>query len=151
MPGVSEEQVKLAREVDLFNYLQANEPHELRKSGPNEYRTATHGSLVISNGLWIWNRGQVAGKSALDYLIKIRGMGFVDAVETVLGARASPVFPSLPVEKASLPKPAFVLPEAAVFPINAVSYLQRRGISPEVIKADNRQPRHRGLLFQVRV
>ena len=134
MPGVSAEQVKLAREVDLLSYLQANEPGELRKSGPNEYRTATHGSLVISNGLWIWNRGQVAGKSAIDYLIKIRGMGFVDAVETVLGSRASPSFSFLPAEKAKQPRPDFKLPEAAPFPSNVVSYLQWRGISPEVIR-----------------
>ena len=135
MPGhVNAEQIKLAREVDLLTYLQAREPYELRKSGPNEYRTATHSSLVISNGLWVWNRGQVAGRSALDYLIKIRGMGFVDAVETVLGSRASPAFSSLPVEKAnSPPRPAFILPEAAAFPTNVVSYLQRRGISPEII------------------
>ena len=134
MPGVSAEQVKLAREVDLLSYLQANEPGELRKSGPNEYRTATHGSLVISNGLWIWNRGQVAGKSAIDYLIKIRGMGFIDAVEMVLGSRASPSFSFLPAEKAKQPRPDFKLPEAAPFPSNVVSYLQWRGISPEVIR-----------------
>ena len=49
MPGVSADQIKLAREVDLLSYLQANEPHELRRAGPREYCTATHGSLVISN------------------------------------------------------------------------------------------------------
>ena len=91
MPGVSEEQVKLAREVDLLSYLQANEPHELRRAGSNEYRTVTHGSLVISNGKWVWNRAGVGGRSALDYLIRVRGMGFVEAVETVLGSRAAPV------------------------------------------------------------
>lgn len=62
MPGVTEEQVRLAREVDLLSYLQANEPNELRRVG-NEYRTVTHGSLVISNGKWIWNRGGVGGRS----------------------------------------------------------------------------------------
>ena len=49
---MSEEQVKLAREVDLLTYLQANEPHELLPPKNGEYRTATHGSLVISNGQW---------------------------------------------------------------------------------------------------
>ena len=134
MPGVSEEQVRLARGIDLLTYLQANEPHELLSPKNGEYRTATHGSLVISNGQWYWNRGGFGGASALDYLIKIRGIGFVDAVEMVLGSRTSPTLSALPVEKTKiLSKPEFVLPEAAVFPVNVVSYLQGRGIGPEVI------------------
>ena len=56
MPWVSEEQIKKAKEVDLLTYLQINEPHELRKTKvANEYRTVTHGSLVLSRGLWFWN------------------------------------------------------------------------------------------------
>jgi hypothetical protein len=136
MPGVSAEQVKLAREVDLLSYLQANEPGELVKTKqPGEYRTATHGSLVISNGKWIWNRGKVGGRTALDYLVKIRGMGFVDAVETVLGSRASYVSSSLPVKKEEQPqkKWTFYPPKPLRYASRAVSYLQRRGISPEVI------------------
>ena len=135
MPGVSEEQVRLARETDLLSYLQTNEPHELLPPKNGEYRTAAHGSLVISNGRWYWNRGGFGGASALDYLIRVRGMGFVEAVETVLGSRdsLSPSF-SLPVTKTNpQPKPAFALPEATAFPSSVVSYLQRRGISPEII------------------
>jgi len=86
MPRITEEQKKQAKKVDLLTYLQANEPHELVKSGSNEYRMATHGSLVISNGLWMWNRRQIGGKSALDYLMKVRGMSFVEAVEKVLNS-----------------------------------------------------------------
>lgn len=137
MPGVSAEQAKLAREVDLLSYLQASEPHELRPSAPGEYRTATHGSLVISKGKWVWNRGGFGGRSALDYLIKIRGMGFVEAVEAVLGSRAAPGSFSLPGEKGTRPPPqtkwTFYPPKPERYSNRAVSYLQRRGISPEVI------------------
>ncbi|MCL2374632.1 MAG: DUF3991 and toprim domain-containing protein [Treponema sp.] len=137
MPRVSEEQVRQARKVGLLAYLQANEPHELVKSSRNEYRTKTHSSLVISNGLFYWNRGGVGGRSAIDFLIKIRGMGFADAVETVLNARAPPAFSAPPAEKrnpSTQPaKAEFKLPETAKFPANAVSYLQKRGISPEII------------------
>lgn len=76
MPGVSADQVKQAREVDLLSYLQANEPHELTPLKNGEYRTITHGSLVISNGLWRWNRGGFGGRSALDYLNKGSRHGF---------------------------------------------------------------------------
>jgi hypothetical protein len=71
-------------------------------------RTTSRGSLVISRGMWYWNRGQVGGRSALDYLIKVRGMGFVGAAMTVLGNLAAPV-PFLREEIPPLRK-AFALP-----------------------------------------
>ena len=133
MPGVTEEQVKRAREVDLLSYLQANEPQELRKTSPNEYRTITHSSLVISNGKWIWNRTGVGGYSALDYLIKVRGMHFVDAVNAVLGGRAAPVaVPSAPARQNQTPR-RFELPPPTRFAPHALAYLQDRGISADVI------------------
>ena len=92
MPGVTEEQKLRARAVDLLTYLLENEPGELLPPINGEYRTKTHGSLVISNGQWYWNRGKFGGGSALDYLMKVRGMKFVDAVETVLGAKNAPVY-----------------------------------------------------------
>jgi hypothetical protein len=78
--------VNPAHEIDLLSYLQANEPQEFRPSAPGEYRT---GSPVISKGKWLWNRGGFGNRTALSCLIKIRGMGFVQAVETVLGSRFS--------------------------------------------------------------
>ena len=148
MPWISEEQKKAAKEVDLLCYLQLNEPHELVKLryGTDEYRTKTHGSLVISNGRWFWNRGNTGGRTALDFLIKVRGMSFVDAVETVLGENtpvdlpdaptyATGYLPVLPVRetKQTPPKAKLHLPEAALLPANAVFYLQKRGISSKVI------------------
>jgi hypothetical protein len=118
----------------LLTYLQSSEPGELRRSGPHEYRTASHGSLVISRGLWFWNRGGFGGKSALDYLIKVCGMGFVEAVETVLGSRCAHV-PILPAEKTEPPeRKAFSLPPPARLPTHAVSYLQGRGIRGDPLK-----------------
>jgi len=155
MPGVSAEQVKQAKEVDLFTYLQLNEPYELVKPkyGSDEFRTATHSSLVISKGLWFWNKGQVGGKSAIDYLMKVRGMVFVDAVETVLGARGvtnysepikgqrSPTsapegsFSPLSVDAPALSQQKFNFypPRPQSYSNKAVAYLQKRGISSDVI------------------
>jgi hypothetical protein len=134
MPGVTREQIAAAKSVDLLAYMQAAEPRELKKTGPNEYRTASHGSLVISNGKWVWNRGNTGGRSALDYLIKVRGMGFVAAVETVLGSHAAPSPFPLPVKgpEPSLPR-NLRLPRRAGIPSNAVKYLQRRGIHSDII------------------
>jgi hypothetical protein len=135
MPGVSADQVRAAKTVDLLSYLQANEPGELVKGRNGEFRTAGHGSLVISNGRWFWNRGQFGGRSALDYLIKVRGMGFADAVETVCGSRASPAVYSLPAENTKPPpQKELALPAFARFPGHAVRYLQKRGIGGDVIQ-----------------
>ena len=147
MPRLEEAEIKRAKEVDLLTYLKANEPHELRKSKvADEYRTATHGSLVISKGLWFWNRGGFGGRSALDFLIKVRGMNFLDATEAILDSRgmvASGDLGSCPAGSSSVLPPEsakqiseradFKLPETARFPANAVSYLQKRGVCPEII------------------
>ena len=90
MATVSKEQIAQAKEWDLLSYLQAFEPHELKKSGPNEYCTRTHDSLKISNGKWCWNSQGIGGRTALDYLIKVQGVAFTDAVEVLCGYRAPP-------------------------------------------------------------
>jgi hypothetical protein len=137
MPGVSAEQIAeqiaAAKQVDLLSYLQSSEPRELRRSRSHEYRMVSHGSLVISRGMWFWNRGGFGGKTALEYLIKVRGIDFVEAVETVLGSRAAPV-PSLPVEKPEAQeRKAFALPPPTRFAPHALSYLQGREISAKII------------------
>jgi len=135
MPGVNAEQIAQARSVDLLTYLQAYEPQELLRSGPNVYRTVSHSSLVISNGLWFWNRGQVGGRNALDYLIRVRGMGFVEAVETVLGSGAArhsvlPIKRPVPQRE----RKTLSLPPPVRFPARMLSYLQGRGISADMVQ-----------------
>ena len=131
MSRVTEEQIARAKQWDLLSYLQTYEPGELvQKHG--EYRTKTHGSLVISKGLWCWNSQGIGGKTALDYFIKVRGMGFTEAVEAIVGGNSAPYHPSLP-EKNEKPKKTFALPEAARCATHTVSYLQGRGIHPDII------------------
>ncbi|MDR0862990.1 MAG: hypothetical protein LBN30_09505 [Oscillospiraceae bacterium] len=97
--GVSAAMVARARQVDLLTYLHASEPHELIRCNGSEYRTKSHGSLVISHGLWYWHRGGFGGASALDYLIKVRGMDFAAAVAAVCGERAAPAHTSPPQKR----------------------------------------------------
>jgi len=46
MPGVSEQQVKMAREVDHLSYLQANEPQELLQ--PNRYTARSQSGTKVT-------------------------------------------------------------------------------------------------------
>ena len=131
MPGVTREQISRAKEWDLLSYLKQYEPNELKRCGPHEYCTATHDSLKISNGMWCWNSRGIGGRTALDYLIKVQGMSFIRAVETLCGNYPPPEAEH-PTPKP--PKP-FELPKAAFCPSAVVPYLQERGIDPEIIAA----------------
>lgn len=133
MSGVTKEQIAKAKEWDLLSYLQAYEPQELRRSGGNEYRTRSHDSLKISNGKWHWHSQGIGGRTALDYLIKVRGMDFVPAVETLCGERGiDAAKPSSSDSRQEARKP-FSLPEVYRFGTAMVSYLQQRGIDAEVV------------------
>ena len=131
MSSVTKEQIEKAKEWDLLSYLEQYEPKELKRCGPREYCTRTHDSLKISNGMWCWNSRGIGGRTALDYLIKVRGLSFVRAVETLCGSCPPPA-PERPPEKP--PKP-FELPKSAFCPSAVVPYLQGRGIDPEIIAA----------------
>ena len=85
MPYIAPEVITEAKRMDLLTYLREYEPGELVKFSSNTYTTRTHDSLKISNGKWMWWSRGIGGKSALDYLIKVRGMDFVEAVQTIMG------------------------------------------------------------------
>ena len=76
-----------ARQIDLSPYLISYEPSNLVKvkGTTNVYCTAEHDSLKISNGKWYWWSRGFGDYSALDYLMKVKEYGFVEAVEILTG------------------------------------------------------------------
>lgn len=130
MTPLTKEQIQRAKEWDLLSYLQAFEPGELKRCGPHEYCTRTHDSLKISHGKWCWNSRGIGGRTALDYLVKVRGMDFVGAVQALCGY-CPPPQPERPAPKPPAP---FQLPAASRCPSAVVPYLQDRGIDPEIIR-----------------
>lgn len=85
MPYIADEIVQKARKIDLLTYLQIYEPQELVHFSGNTYCLREHDSLKISNGKWYWWSRGIGGHNALDFLIKVRGMDFVSAVERLAG------------------------------------------------------------------
>ena len=83
MPYIPPQEVEKIRSVDLLTYLQQCEPQQLVHVSGNTYTTAEHDSLRISNGMWHWFSQGIGGKSALDYLIKVRGMSFLNATQAI--------------------------------------------------------------------
>jgi len=127
---VTREEIQEARRIDLLTYLQTHEPDELVRCGSG-YQTRTHDSLKISNGLWHWYSRGIGGRTALDYLIHVKGMDFIPAVQLLSDSRM-PLRPSPQKQEAeSVP---FVLPERYPDPAARVTaYLMGRGISYDVI------------------
>lgn len=132
MPYYDSETIERARQVDLLTYLQTCEPQELVHVSGNVYCTKTHDSLRISNGKWCWFSRGIGGYSALDYLIKVNGYSFMDAMETITGRAAIRPPSFVPAPKEEKPK-HLLLPQAAPDNRAMVDYLKKRGIDPGVI------------------
>jgi len=132
MPYVTPEQIERAKRMDLLTYLQYYEPQELVRFSGNVYTTRTHDSLKISNGKWCWWSRNIGGRSALDYLIKVRGMTLPEAVLQIDGQAAvmPPVSPK--VQKPVKPK-KLLLPEKNENNDHVITYLMGRGIHREII------------------
>lgn len=133
MPYISPEVVEQARQIDLLTYLQSCEPQELVRISGNNYTTRTHDSLKISNGKWMWWSQHIGGYNALDYLVKVKGCSFVEAVETLMGkATVMPTVTVKPKQKAE-PK-ILLLPDKSASTDKITEYLFGRGIDYSIIQ-----------------
>ena len=134
MPGVTKEQIKAAKKMTAIEFLRRYRPEELVKGEcRNEYQLRENDSFKINGetSLWHWKSRDVGGRSALDYLIYVEGMKFVDAVLSLCGE--SPAY--FPDSSQPKQEKEFVLPPAAENKKRVFAYLIRRGISREVIEA----------------
>lgn len=130
---IKPELVKRAKEMDLLTYLQRYEPENLMHFGGNTYCTKEHDSLKISNGKWFWFSRRIGGRSALDYLIKVKEMSFTEAVQLLSGQAAELPPVSVYQPKKERPK-ELQLPRACRDHRRVLSYLMNRGIDREVLE-----------------
>lgn len=127
MPGVTEEQITAAKQMSAIEFLRRYRPGQLVKAeSRGEFQLKEHDSFKINEttSLWHWKSRDVGGKSALDYLIKVEGLKFVEAVQTLCGENPSYV---PPVSQPEQPK-EFLLPPAAENNRRVFAYLLKRGI-----------------------
>ncbi len=133
MPYIAPEIVAQARQIDLLTYLKNYEPFELVEVCRNTYVTKEHDSLKISNGLWYWFSKGVGGKNAIDYLMKVKNLSFINAVQTVLGN----IKIQTPIKYKQQEKNyerKLKIPVRATNNDRAINYLLSRGIDKEIIK-----------------
>ena len=134
MPGVTEEQITAAKQMSAIEFLRRYRPGQLVKAeSRGEFQLKEHDSFKINEttSLWHWKSRDVGGKSALDYLIKVEGLKFVEAVQTLCEENPSYV---PPVSQPEQPK-EFLLPPAAENNRRVFAYLLKRGIDRKVIEA----------------
>jgi hypothetical protein len=132
MPFIPPEVIQQAKQMDLLTYLKNYESHELVHVSGNTYCTKTHDSLRISNGKWCWFSQSIGGRSALDYLIKVNGLSFTEAVEQIMGQAAvkTPVFHRQEIQHQ---EKKLILPERNSNNETVIAYLQSRGIHRDII------------------
>lgn len=132
MTYYTKEAIEQARQLDLLTYLRQCEPQELVHVSGNVYCTKTHDSLRISNGKWCrFSRG-IGGASALDYLVKVNGYSFLEAMRKLNG-RVETV-PSISMPPAEKPQPkTLLLPERSPTNDRVIAYLTGRGIDREIL------------------
>lgn len=147
MAHLEEDIIERAKNTDMIALLESEEGFSFKNTyGEREFKCIEHNSLVVNGNRrrWYWNSRQVGGNNAIDYLVKIRGMNFRDAVLHLVGDREQTAY--TPIRKAvtenvSVSKPVrFVLPEQAHFPdgrrnySNIIAYLNKgRGIDMNII------------------
>jgi len=126
MAYITAEDITMAKQMDLLTYLQSYEPQELVRISGDTYCTREHDSLKISNGKWHWFSREIGGKTALDYLIKVKDYTFLQAVQTIRGRAATkpPVFYRLNVEQSS----TLLMPELNENTDRVERYLKSRGM-----------------------
>ncbi len=134
IPYIPPEIVAEAKKMDALTYLQNYEPNELVSVGNGTYTTKTHDSMRISNGLWNWFSRGIGGKNAIDYLIKVEGYTFKQAVELIIDkTKIQRPFIYENMEQSNKEN-KLVLPIKSNNNNKAIAYLMSRGIEKGIIE-----------------
>ena len=134
MPAVTREQIDNAKRMTAFEFLQRFRPGELIPSNArNEFELKRHDSFKINGetSKFHWKSRNIGGKSALDYLVKVERMKFVDAVLVLCEESPSYIPPPSQPEQ----EKEFALPPAAENNRRVFAYLLKRGVDRKVIEA----------------
>jgi len=139
------------RFIDIPQNIKTHDPNSIRHIGAGEYCLVKHDSFKMSNGKWFWWSRDFGGHSVLDYLIKVQGMGFVDAVLSLSGGVMiaidnssvmdnsavmgnSTIDDEMPPKATKSPPPKpFKPPKPSTNNNRVYAYLRGRGISKDII------------------
>ena len=130
----TQEQLERAKNADIIEFLKSYMGFEFKQSG-KYYQCKQHNSLVVypDRKGFVWNSQNIAGGDTIDFLRKVEGKSFPEAIETIVGEKLSGKYTPAPKYKSE--SEPLVLPEKAEGKYSRVfAYLsQTRGISADVI------------------
>ena len=131
MAYFTKEQISKAKEIDLLSYLKSTNPDELQYDNKDTFKTKTHDSLKISNGMWYWFSRGIGGKTALEYLIQVENYSFTEAVSHLINEKGIEKVKVKLTEKEKIDR--LILPEKSKSNYKAMAYLVARGISKSIV------------------
>jgi len=145
MSFVNEDQIRRAKEVNVVDYVIRHESKNIRKVG-DTYRLIDHPSIAINDNGWYWHSQSTGSKSALDYLIIVRGYSFREAVHKLKDEKSWDHSIGIHLFETNLPSPQkseavprkrkpLILPPANINNARVIAYLKSRGIDRDTIIA----------------
>ena len=136
MAYYTKKEIEKAKKLDLYNYLSNYESDELVQYNRDTYTTKTHDSLKISNGMWYWFSRGIGGKSALEYLIKVKEYSFTEAMDTIQRClKEQPlVYSKLEKTNKKIKDLKLILPEKNSNNNKVIRYLVSRGIDEYIVR-----------------
>ena len=147
---VTKAQIERARQMPVLEYVRRFEADQFKQVG-RSYRLRADDAFAVSEDGWYCHKRQIGSRTALDYLVEVKGYGLVDAVCSLLGEKPfehgevpemqtyktkpkarSPTAPA----KQSKPSPErvpFAPPLRHKDNRRVIAYLQSRGIDKDLI------------------
>jgi len=141
---VSKDQLERARQIPVLDYVLRYESENIKRVG-GEYRLRDHKSLAVGIKGFYWHSREIGGKTALDFLIDVRGYRLADAVCFLLNEKPHSMgrtdSPGSRAPKQTMPPKAkpppsrqkFTIPRHNKDNIRVIAYLQSRGIDRGLI------------------
>ena len=125
--------IEKARNADLISFLEKHYGYTFTYRN-NTYRCKQHQSLAVKNdrlSFFRHSRG-IGGHGALDYLMKIDNIPFLEAVEIITGTSPKQ---AQPIPEIEIPK-KLILPDKTSIPLRLYDYLcKKRGIDVVIVNA----------------
>ena len=86
MAWVTKDQIERARQFPVLDYILRNEAGDYKRVGRG-YRLRADDALAVDENCWYCHKAEKGSKTALDYLVEIKGYGLVEAVCFLLNER----------------------------------------------------------------
>jgi len=83
---VTKDQLERARQIPVLDYVLHNEANLFKRVGSG-YRLRADDAFAVNDAGWYCHRRCTGSRTALDYLVEIKGYGLVEAVCSLLGEK----------------------------------------------------------------